>query len=72
MAMNYIKVTSSNIDQIGYDKDTSTLGVIFLNGSEYQYPDVPEDLYNDFMAASSHGKFFHENIKYEFSFRRLR
>ena len=71
MAMNYIVVQSSNIAKIGYNKDTGELGVIFNNGGEYIYPGVSEEIYNDFMSASSHGHYHYENIKYTFAFRRI-
>lgn len=56
-------VSSSNIASIGYDPMRMILEVEFLNGSIYQYYDVPEELYIGLMAASSHGKFLHEYIK---------
>lgn len=56
-------VSSSNIASIGYDPMRMILEVEFLNGSIYQYYDVPEELYIGLMAASSHGKFLNEYIK---------
>lgn len=56
-------VESSNIESIDYDADSQTLGIWFLNGSIYQYFDVPENIYDDLMAADSHGKYFAANIK---------
>ena len=56
-------VTSSNIASIGYDSISQTLEVEFLNGSIYQYYDVPEALYEGLMSADSHGKFLAEYIK---------
>lgn len=56
-------VSSSNIAAIGYDIDTQTLEIEFLNGGVYQYFEVPENLYNDLMSASSHGQYLNQNIK---------
>lgn len=56
-------VSSSNIASIGYDPMRMILEVEFLNGSIYQYYDVPEDLYIGLMEASSYGKYLHEYIK---------
>lgn len=56
-------VSSSNIASIGYDSSSQTLEVEFLNGGVYQYFDVPEQVYNDFMNASSHGQYLAQNIK---------
>lgn len=54
-------VESSNIKSIGYEDET--LEVEFLNGSIYQYYNVPQDLFDGIMNADSHGKYLNEYIK---------
>ncbi len=61
--MNRQAVTSSNIASIGYDVNSQTLEIEFLNGGVYQYFDVPENIYNELMTASSHGQYLAQNIK---------
>ncbi len=61
--MNRKKVTSSNIDSIGYDLTSLTLEVEFKNGSMYQYFKVPLKIYKKLMVATSHGKFLNTYIK---------
>ena len=61
--MNRQAVSSSNIASIGYDNDSQTLEIEFLNGGVYQYFDVPLHIYNGLMNASSHGQYLTENIK---------
>lgn len=61
--MNRIPVVSSNIASVGYDPNTLTLEVEFLNGSVYQYFDVPELEYHYLIGADSIGKYLHRNIK---------
>lgn len=56
-------VSSSNIASIGYDADNTVLEVEFLNGSIYQYYDVPQIIYDGLMAADSHGKYLAAYIK---------
>lgn len=56
-------VTSSNIASIGYDKGSETLEIEFLNGSLYQYFDIPEHVYDELMASDSHGQYLARNIK---------
>lgn len=56
-------VSSSNIASIGYDVDNMVLEVEFLNGSIYQYYDVPQIIYDGLMAADSHGKYLAAYIK---------
>lgn len=63
--MNRLEVDSSNIDSIGYDEETQTLEIEFRVGI-YQYEDVPQYVYYDFINADSKGRFFHQNIKYEY------
>lgn len=56
-------VTSSNIASIGYDSASQTLEIQFKNGGIYQYFDVPEQVYNGIMRASSHGEYLAQYIK---------
>lgn len=58
-----IVVESSNIQSIGYDSKGQTLEVEFLNGSLYQYFNVPQSSYNELINADSLGKYFIANIK---------
>ncbi|GAA5136140.1 KTSC domain-containing protein [Alloalcanivorax gelatiniphagus] len=55
--MERISVSSSNIASIGYDEGEKILEVEFLNGGVYQYFDVPQETYEGFINAESHGKF---------------
>jgi len=62
-------VESSNLASIGYDAENEVLEIEFNNGGVYQYFDVPENVYEELMSASSHGQYFDRNIKkagYEF------
>jgi hypothetical protein len=64
--MKKISVQSSSIATIGYDEDSRTLEVGFLNGSAYQYFDVPNGVAHEFMynpQEGSHGKYLAGNIK---------
>lgn len=56
-------VSSSNIHSIGYDVSSSILEVQFLNGSIYQYFNVPQSLYLGLMSAASHGEYLDAYIK---------
>ena len=69
--MKRIPVRSSNIVSVGYDIDSSVLEVEFGNGI-YQYDDVPEDIYDGLMNASSKGNYFHQHIKNEYHYREVR
>lgn len=61
--MNRYSVSSSNLKDIGYDADTQTLEIGFLDGRIYQYYNVPESVHNGLMRAESHGKYLDANVK---------
>lgn len=61
--MNYVSVDSSSLDAVAYDEASSTLGVRFRNGSEYEYLAVPADVYLGILSAPSAGKYFNTHVK---------
>ena len=64
-------VASSNIASIGYDANTETLEVEFLNGSVYQYYNVPQNMYDQLMAEGSKGRFLNAYIKNAYPYSRV-
>ena len=70
--MKLIPIESSIIESIGYDAETNILAVIFLkNRSVYFYPGVPQEVYDNFLAAESKGSYFNEKIKGAYSYFKL-
>ena len=63
--MRMLPITSSNIKAAGWEDNV--LRVRFSNGSEYEYKNVPAEVYSGLMSADSQGKFFHKNIKAKFT-----
>jgi uncharacterized protein len=61
--MKRTHVESSNIESIGYDSKSQTLEIEFLNGTIYQYFDVPEKVFEELMGADSQGRYLNANIK---------
>ncbi len=61
--MKKTPVKSSNIASIGFDADSKILEIEFLNGSVYQYFDLPEQEHEGLMNADSHGQYLAKNIK---------
>ena len=61
--MKRTPVSSSNLASVGYDEISHTLEIGFVNGSVYQYFQVPAHVYRDLMNAASHGSYFNEYIK---------
>jgi hypothetical protein len=71
--MNLIPVSSSDIKAIGYNTNTQTLQVEFLNRSLYEYYAVPSYVYDSFMTAISKGSYFNSHIKKaQYRYRKLR
>ena len=64
-------VASSNVRAIGYDSQTQTLEVEFLSGWVYQYYGVPDHMYEQFMQASSKGRFLNYHIKNHYPYSRV-
>ncbi len=61
--MEYTKIDSSMIDLVGYDADSETLEVRFVNsGHTYEYEDVPKGIYKNLMNSSSKGSYMREII----------
>lgn len=65
-------VLSREIEWIGYEHKRNMLQVEFIMGSIYQYENVPETVYQEFLTASSHGCFFESNIKNKYRVRKIR
>lgn len=64
-------VSSSNIVSVGYDAPSETLEIEFMSGAVYQYYNVPQSIYDAFIAASSAGQFFAYQIKNAFPYSRV-
>ena len=55
---------SSNINQIRYDAESSTMGVMFNGGAIYEYYDVPRSVAYEFVTwPGSKGKWFWQHIR---------
>jgi hypothetical protein len=71
--MKYENVISSSIHALGYDSETSTMGVIFTNGAEYHYKSVDLETFERVKTANSIGKAFDLLVKKAgFAFERIK
>jgi hypothetical protein len=71
--VDMVPVSSSNVAAVGYDVDSATLYVSFLDGAEYEYDSVSQDIYEGLLAASSVGGFLDAYVKKAgYSYRRIR
>lgn len=69
--MQRYSVASSNVASIGYDANSQTLEVEFLNGSIYQYYGVPSQVHEQLMQAGSKGRFINTYIKNAYGYSRV-
>mgnify|MGYP000999647334 CR=1 FL=1 len=58
--MDMIPVSSSNVESIGYED--GVIEVHFHNGYAYRYPNCSEELFSQFLNASSKGSFVHRVV----------
>ncbi len=63
-------VSSSNIAAIGYDAESQTVFVQFLNGSTYAYKGVPEHEFENLRTAPSVGSYLNRNYKNVYPYER--
>jgi hypothetical protein len=61
-------VTSASLKSVGYDVASETLELEYVNGSVYQYYEVPQPTYAGLLAAESIGNYVNTEIKPYFAF----
>jgi KTSC domain len=61
--MEYVPVSSSTLDAVGFDPETQTLAVTFRNGTEYHYYNVTPSIFEGIRTASSPGQYFDLYVK---------
>ena len=68
--MEFIEVSSSNIQGVHYDPNLKTLTVKFKSGV-YEYAGVPVDVYTGLLQADSKGKFMNSAVIGKFESKKL-
>ncbi len=63
------QVQSSNISAIGYEQ--GNLIVKFHSGGLYRYYNVPFNVYDGFIHATSHGRYLHNYINGRYHYSRM-
>lgn len=64
--MEMVRVTSSAMDAVGYDKDKQRLFIKFKQGDTYTFCKVPESIHQGLMTAASKGSYYDNFIKDKF------
>lgn len=63
-------VSSSNISAVGYDAESQTVYIQFMNGSTYAYKGVPEHEFENLRTAPSVGSYLNRNYKNVYPYER--
>lgn len=61
-----VRVISSAIDAVGYEKDKQQLFIKFKQGETYTFCRVPESIHQGLMSAGSKGGYYDSFIKNKF------
>lgn len=70
MEIEMQKVTSSNVEEVGYDEEKQELLILFKNGSFYAYLGVPESEFQELVNSESVGKYLAAKIKPTYAYER--
>ena len=64
-------VSSNHLEAVRYDETRRSLTIRFRDSREYEYEEVPVELYQDLLRAPSPSFFFRSRIKAQFRTNRL-
>lgn len=64
--MEMVRVVSSAMDAVGYDKDKQQLFIAFKQDDTYTFCRVPESIYQGLLSAGSKGSYYDNFIKDKF------
>jgi hypothetical protein len=65
------EVESSTIKGVEYDTSTSKLIATFKNNVQYEYEEVPHNIFTKFRMAESQGSFFNKEIAKKYVYKKL-
>ena len=66
----FVPVKSSVLDSVRYDATSQNLVIVFDNGDIYEYHGVPPSVYEGLLKAESKGRYFHENIRDKYQYKK--
>ncbi len=69
--MKRTTVVSTNVDSVGYDRESRTLEIAFLSGGVYQYDNVPPSVHTALLQADSIGAYVNTVLKKRYRSRQV-
>ena len=70
--MTWARVTSSNLKRVSYNSRSHEMLIQFQSGAVYQYWDVPGNISQGLIQSDSPGKFFNQNVRNRFNYKRVK
>jgi hypothetical protein len=67
-----LELDSSALAWVRYVPEQCVLEVGLQNGRNYDYFDVPPEIYSELLAAESKGRYYNHHIRNEFEFNEVR
>ena len=65
------EIDSTNIVKTTYDTADNSLIAEFKNGTQYEYENVPHNVYAEFRLSESQGKYFNSKISKVYKYNKL-
>lgn len=62
---------SSHVAAIKYEPDTQDLFVEFTDGSQYQYFDVPQNVFDEFSGHTSKGRYVNIVLRRRYKYQKI-
>jgi len=59
----FIPENITNAKEVIYDYSTLDMDIVMIDGSQYQYKDVPERVFSELKKSPSVGSFLHRYVK---------
>lgn len=66
-----VNMPSTVIRSFDYREDLAVLTITFVNNTQYQYFDVPKDIFTSFKSYREKGIFYNEHIKGKYRYMRI-
>ena len=63
---------SSNIKHVAYQPALQIMQILFVSGRIYWYYKIPRSIYDGLINSESKGKYFWENIKSKYTYKRIK
>ena len=70
--MTWFPLESEMLASVAYDAEKQMLYLRFRKtGDVYRYSEFPQEKYAEFLNAESHGRYFLNHIRHDFTYERL-